>query len=43
MVPEEGLEPTIPEGNAILSRARIPVPPLRHEVYFTPIGDTEDK
>ena len=31
MVPEEGIEPTLPYGNAILSRARLPVPPLRLE------------
>jgi hypothetical protein len=29
MVPEEGVEPTRPEGHTILSRARLPVPPLR--------------
>ncbi len=29
MVPEEGLEPSHPEGYQILSLARLPVPPLR--------------
>src|SRR5918994_429696 len=28
-VPEVGLEPTLPEGNRILSPARLPIPPLR--------------
>ena len=29
LVPEVGVEPTLPCGNTILSRARLPVPPLR--------------
>src|SRR5262249_37949833 len=28
-VPKVGVEPTLPEGNRILSPARLPVPPLR--------------
>ena len=28
-MPEVGLEPTLPEGNRILSPARLPIPPLR--------------
>src|SRR5687767_4238124 len=28
-VPEVGIEPTLPEGNGILSPARLPVSPLR--------------
>ena len=31
MVPEVGLEPTRPFGHQILSLARLPIPPLRHE------------
>ena len=31
MVPEEGVEPSLPEGNGILSPARLPVSPLRLE------------
>jgi hypothetical protein len=30
LVPEVGVEPTLPEGNGILSPARLPVSPLRH-------------
>ena len=30
MVPKVGVEPTWPEGHTILSRARLPIPPLRH-------------
>ena len=29
LVPEVGLEPTLPGGNRILSPARLPIPPLR--------------
>ena len=29
LVPEVGIEPTLPEGNGILSPARLPVSPLR--------------
>ncbi len=29
MVPKEGIEPSLPYGNTILSRARLPIPPLR--------------
>ena len=29
-VPEVGVEPTIPEGNAVLNDTRIPIPPLWH-------------
>ncbi len=29
VVPEEGVEPTLPYGNQILSLARLPIPPLR--------------
>src|SRR6266446_1068830 len=28
-VPKVGIEPTLPEGNRILSPARLPIPPLR--------------
>src|SRR3954453_8176784 len=28
-MPKVGLEPTLPEGNRILSPARLPIPPLR--------------
>ena len=31
LVPEEGVEPSLPEGNGILSPARLPVSPLRPE------------
>ncbi len=31
MVPEVGLEPTLGRPNQILSLARLPIPPLRHE------------
>lgn len=31
MVGEEGLEPSIPNENQILSLARIPIPPLAHQ------------
>ena len=30
-VPKVGIEPTLPEGNRILSPARLPVPPLRRD------------
>lgn len=30
LVPEEGIEPTSPYGQRILSPSRLPVPPLRH-------------
>ncbi len=30
-MPEEGIEPSLPEGNRILNPARLPIPPLRHE------------
>ncbi len=29
IIPEVGLEPTLPEGNGILNPARLPIPPLR--------------
>ena len=29
-MPEEGIEPTCPEGHRILSPTRLPVPPLGH-------------
>ena len=29
ILPAEGIEPTLPQGNAILSRARLPIPPRR--------------
>ena len=32
LVPEVGIEPTLPEGNGILSPARLPVSPLRRPV-----------
>ena len=32
MVPAEGLEPTLPCENQILSLARLPIPPRRHVV-----------
>ena len=38
-----GIEPTLPEGNRILSPARLPVPPLRrsfHGTRRTPASDT---
>ncbi len=35
-VPEVGLEPTLPKGNWILSPARLPISPLRHD--FEPIN-----
>lgn len=34
MVPVEGVEPTLPYGNAILSRARLPVPPHRRSSLY---------
>jgi hypothetical protein len=30
LVPEEGIEPSLPFGNRILNPARLPVPPPRH-------------
>ena len=30
MVPEEGIEPSLPCENRILNPARLPIPPLRH-------------
>ena len=33
-MPKVGLEPTIPSGNTSLSRARLPVPPLRPAPEF---------
>ena len=29
VIPEVGLEPTLPKGNGILNPARLPIPPLR--------------
>lgn len=34
MVQEEGVEPTLPFGNWILSPARLPIPPLLHNLVF---------
>ena len=34
IMPKVGLEPTIPSGNTSLSRARLPVPPLRPAPKF---------
>src|SRR4051794_33891227 len=34
-VPKVGIEPTLPEGNRILSPARLPVPPLRRFSHGT--------
>ena len=34
LVPEEGLEPTRPESHWILSPARLPISPLRHNRYI---------
>jgi hypothetical protein len=34
IMPKVGLEPTIPSGNTSLSRARLPVPPLRPAPEF---------
>ena len=34
MVPKVGVEPTWPEGHTILSRARLPIPPLRRGFRF---------
>ena len=36
MVPEEGIEPSHLLQYTILSRARLPIPPLRHTVHTTP-------
>ena len=40
LVPEEGVEPSRPEGHGILSPARLPVSPLRPEgnLDFTPLS-----
>ena len=32
MVPEEGLEPSRPNGQRILSPLRLPIPPLRYKL-----------
>ena len=34
LVPKVGVEPTRPHGHTILSRARLPIPPLRHSAEF---------
>ena len=36
LVPEVGVEPTLPEGNGILSPARLPVSPLRPKDDYSP-------
>ncbi len=33
-VPEEGLEPSRAKAHTILNRARIPIPPLRHDYGY---------
>ncbi len=33
-MPPVGVEPTLPCGNWILSPARLPIPPQRHEVNY---------
>lgn len=39
MVPEEGLEPSIPCGPRILSPVRIPIPPPRRKCFLeVPMG-----
>ena len=38
LVPEVGIEPTLPEGNGILSPARLPVSPLRHRMVTISIS-----
>src|SRR5215472_9263900 len=35
MVPKEGFEPSRPNGHYALNVARLPIPPLRHEVEPT--------
>lgn len=32
MMPKVGVEPTLPEENYALNVARLPIPPLRHEL-----------
>ena len=36
LVPEVGLEPTSPQGQSILSRSRMPIPPLRRGANHRP-------
>ena len=36
MVPEEGLEPTLPRGKRILNPPRLPIPPHWHFLGNTP-------
>ena len=45
LVPEVGLEPTLPGGNRILSPARLPIPPLRQagENRDYSMGHTHDR
>ena len=36
LVPEVGLEPTLPYGNSLLKTASLPIPPLRHIYHKHP-------
>lgn len=35
LMPKVGFEPTRPYGHYALNVARLPIPPLRRDVYFT--------
>ncbi len=43
MVGEEGLEPSLPCENQILSLARLPIPPLAHVLIVTRIASTNNR
>ena len=43
LVPVEGIEPTLPFSNQILSLARLPIPPHRHDVIRGPKARVEGR